>query len=170
MGKVSEAGGNIRESKLQCNGKFSLASAFEYVTFSAMDTSPSKQACHILIVDDEPQIHTVLGKLLDKEGYRVSHALGAEEAFQSVEAEKPDLVLLDIMMPKISGIEVCNRLKENPKTSDILILILSAKDAQADRIDGLTHGADDYVSKPFHLRSLVRKIQHMLNKNPKIKF
>ncbi len=118
----------------------------------------------ILIVDDEPQIHTVLGKLLEKEEYTVSHAHNAEETFKEIDRQKPDLILLDIMMPKVSGIEVCNRLKENPATKDILVLILSAKDAQADRIEGFTHGADDYVSKPFHLRSLVRKIQHMLQK------
>lgn len=116
----------------------------------------------ILIVDDEPQIHTVLGKILLKEGYQVSDAFSAEEAFSQIEKQKPDLIILDVMMPKVSGIDVCNRLKEDSKTKDILILILSARDAQADRIEGLTHGADDYVSKPFHLRSLVRKIQHML--------
>ena len=118
----------------------------------------------ILIVDDEPQIHTVLGKLLTREGYEIASAYSAEEAYRQIQTKKPDLILLDIMMPKVSGIEVCNTLKGDPKTKDILILILSAKDAQADRIEGLTHGADDYVSKPFHLRSLVRKIQHMLQK------
>lgn len=118
----------------------------------------------ILIVDDEPQIHTVLDKLLTTEGYSVSSALSAEEAFQAIEKKKPDLIILDVMMPKVSGIEVCNKLKGDPKTKDILILILSARDQQADRLEGLTHGADDYVSKPFHLRSLVRKIQHMLTK------
>lgn len=118
----------------------------------------------ILIVDDEAQIHTVIGKLLIKEGYEIADAFSAEEAFQKIEEKKPDLIILDIMMPKISGIEVCNRLKSDPKTRDILILMLSAKDAQNDRIEGLTHGADDFVSKPFHLRSLVRKIQHMLAK------
>lgn len=129
-----------------------------------MNEISKKNLPHILIVDDEPQIHTVLGKLLIKEGYQVSDAYNAEETFKQIERQKPDLVLLDIMMPKVSGIEVCNRLKENPETKDILILILSARDAQTDRLEGLTHGADDYVSKPFHLRSLVRKIQHMLSK------
>ncbi|OGQ06317.1 MAG: hypothetical protein A2W61_01635 [Deltaproteobacteria bacterium RIFCSPLOWO2_01_44_7] len=119
---------------------------------------------NILIVDDEPQIHTVLGKLLSKEGYEIESAYSAEEAFKKIALKRPSLILLDVMMPKVSGIEVCNRLKENPETKDILILILSARDAQADRLEGLTHGADDYVSKPFHLRSLVRKIQHMLQK------
>ena len=73
-------------------------------------------------------------------------------------------------LPSVSGIEVCNTLKSDPATKEILILIVSARDAQDDRIEGLTHGADDYVSKPFHLRSLIRKIAHMLAKNQQEKF
>ena len=118
----------------------------------------------ILLVDDEPQIHTVLGKILKNEGFRVESAYNAQEAYDKIANEKPDLILLDIMMPKVSGIEVCNKLKGDPSTKDILIVIVSARDGQADRIEGLTHGADDYISKPFHLRSLVRKIQHILTK------
>jgi len=123
-----------------------------------------------LIVDDEPEVHAVLGKMLAREGYAISSAYNAEEAFEKVKAARPDLIILDIMMPKISGIEVCNRLKGDPETKDILILIVSARDAQADRIEGLTHGADDYVSKPFLLRSLVRKIEHMLQKRREQEF
>jgi DNA-binding response OmpR family regulator len=124
----------------------------------------------ILIVDDEPEVHTVLGKMLVREGYAIQSAYSAEEAFEKVKSTKPDLIILDIMMPKVSGIEVCNKLKADPSTKDILILIVSARDAQADRIEGLTHGADDYVSKPFHLRSLVRKIEHMLQKRKEEEF
>ena len=124
----------------------------------------------ILIVDDEPEVHTVLGKMLIKEGYSIQSAYDAEEAFGKIKTQKPDLIILDIMMPRVSGIEVCNRLKGDPATKDILILIVSARDAQADRIEGLTHGADDYVSKPFHLRSLVRKIEHMLQKRREEEF
>ena len=124
----------------------------------------NRKTAHILVVDDEPDIHTVLGRLLTKEGYSVESAYSAEEAFKAIAETKPDLVILDIMMPKVSGIEVCNRLKSDPATQDIVILIVSARDAQTDRLEGLTHGADDYVSKPFHLRSLVRKIEHMLSK------
>ncbi len=124
----------------------------------------NSNAPRILVVDDEPDIHTVLGKLLSKEGYAVDSAYNAEEAYQAITENKPDLIILDIMMPKISGIEACNQLKADPATKDILILIVSARDAQADRLEGLSHGADDYVSKPFHLRSLVRKIEHMLTK------
>ena len=124
----------------------------------------NQKSNRILIVDDEPEVHTVLGKMLVREGYAIQSAFSAEEAFEKVKSSKPDLIILDLMMPKVSGIEVCNRLKADPNTKDILILIVSARDAQADRIEGLTHGADDYVSKPFHLRSLVRKIEHMLQK------
>jgi DNA-binding response OmpR family regulator len=132
--------------------------------------SINEQSNLILIVDDEPEVHTVLGKMLAKEGYAVSSAFSADEAFEKVKTARPDLIILDIMMPRISGIEVCNRLKGDSETKDILILIVSARDAQADRIEGLTHGADDYVSKPFHLRSLVRKIDHMLQKKREQEF
>lgn len=108
--------------------------------------------------------------MLVREGYAIQSAYSAEEAFEKVKSTKPDLIILDIMMPKVSGIEVCNKLKADPSTKDILILIVSARDAQADRIEGLTHGADDYVSKPFHLRSLVRKIEHMLQKRKEEEF
>lgn len=130
----------------------------------------NKERTRILVVDDEPEIHAVLGKLLVKEGFDVRSAYSADEAFRSIAEQKPDLVILDIMMPRVSGIEVCNRIKSEPATQDILVLIVSARDDQADRIDGLTHGADDYVSKPFHLRSLVRKVEHMLSKRNEAAF
>lgn len=128
------------------------------------------KSARILVVDDEPEIHAVLGKLLSREGFEVESAYSAEDAFKSIDSSKPDLIILDIMMPRVSGIEVCNKLKADPKTKDIMILIVSARDAQADRIEGLKQGADDYVSKPFHLRSLVRKIEHMLDKKKKQDF
>lgn len=129
-----------------------------------------ENASRILVVDDEPEIHAVLGKLLSREGFEVVSAYSAEEAFQAIAAGRPDLIILDIMMPRVSGIEVCNRIKSDPAMQDILVLIVSARDAQADRREGLQHGADDYVSKPFHLRSLVRKIEHMLDKKRKDDF
>ena len=74
------------------------------------------------------------------------------------------MVILDLMMPRISGMEVCRIIKSNPATKDILVLILTAKESQDDRIRGLEFGADDYVSKPFHLTTLTRKIEYMLAK------
>jgi DNA-binding response OmpR family regulator len=116
----------------------------------------------ILIVDDDPQVHKLISKMLPVEEYSVRSAYSASEAMDGVASARPDLIILDIMMPKISGIEVCNRIKANPETRDIRILILSAKDAQEDRIEGLAHGADDYIAKPFHMKHLIRKIEHML--------
>ena len=123
------------------------------------------EKAHILGVDDEPEIHTMLGKMLKREGFSVAHAYNAMEAYALIDQQKPHLIVLDIMMPQISGIEVCNKLKAGSLTKDILILIVSARDSQADRIEGLEHGADEYVSKPFHLRALLRKIEHMLQKH-----
>ena len=119
----------------------------------------------ILIVDDDPQVHKLISKMLPLEDYTIRSAYSATEAMTSIEGAKPDLVILDIMMPKVSGIEVCNKIKGNPETSNIMVLILSAKDAQEDRIEGLTHGADDYIAKPFHMQHLIRKIEHMLVKD-----
>lgn len=124
-----------------------------------------KRKYDILIVDDDAQVHKLISKMLPLESYTVRSAYSADEALKGIGAKKPDLVILDIMMPKVSGIEVCNKIKEDPLTRDIFVLILSAKDAQADRIEGLTHGADEYISKPFHMQHLVRKIEHMLLKN-----
>ncbi len=116
----------------------------------------------ILIVDDDPQIHKIISKMLSAETYSVRSAYSGTEALENVSRAKPDLIILDIMMPKVSGIEVCNKIKGAADTKDIMILMLSAKDAQADRIEGLAHGADEYISKPFHMRHLIRKIEHML--------
>ena len=116
----------------------------------------------ILIVDDDPQIHKLIAKMLPIDRYTVRSAYSAGEAIENIGRAKPDLVILDIMMPKVSGIEVCNTIKGNPETKDVMILILSAKDAQEDRLEGLARGADDYIAKPFHMQHLIRKIEHML--------
>ena len=117
-----------------------------------------------MIVDDDPQIHKLLSKMLGQDKFMVHSAYTADEATNAIEREKPDLIVLDIMMPKVSGIEVLNFVRENDSYKNTLILILSAKDAQDDRLDGLSHGADDYVAKPFHMKHLVRKIEHMIAK------
>lgn len=127
-----------------------------------MASSAVPMTWRILIVDDDPQLHKLLSKMLQEPQYGIASAFSASEAYEILAKEQPDLVILDIMMPKVSGIEVCNYIKSNPALKQIRILILSAKDTQMDRIDGLTHGADDYVAKPFHVRHLVRKIEHML--------
>jgi len=130
----------------------------------------NRKVARILVVDDEPEVHAVLGRMLAHAGYSVDAAYNAEEAYKAIEKHKPDVVLLDIMMPSVSGIEVCNKLRADEGNKDIIILIVSARDAQSDRIEGLSHGADDYISKPFHLKSLMRKIEHMLDKRDKKRF
>jgi len=125
-----------------------------------MDTRNTR----ILVVDDEPDVHVLLEKMLGSQGYTVDAAYSADEAFKVMEANRPDLIILDLMMPATSGLTMLERIREDDNLRDILVLIVSARDEQSDRIEGLSHGADDYVSKPFHLRSLVRKIEHMLDK------
>lgn len=121
----------------------------------------------ILIVDDDPTIHKLIARALPPTEYQTQSAYDATAALEGVSKNQPDLVILDLMMPRISGIEVCQQIKSDPKTKNILVLILSAKEGQDNRIKGLELGADDYISKPFHINSLVRKIEYMLlKKNP----
>lgn len=118
----------------------------------------------ILIVDDDPTIHKLIARALPPAEYQTQSAYDATTALEGVSKNQPDLVILDLMMPRISGIEVCQQIKSDPKTKNILVLILSAKEGQDNRIKGLELGADDYISKPFHINSLVRKIEYMLAK------
>jgi DNA-binding response OmpR family regulator len=118
----------------------------------------------VLIVDDDPTVHKLITKKLSSEIYHVQSVFDASSALSEVERVKPDLVILDLMMPRASGIEVCKAIKENRETRDVMVLILSAKETQDDRIRGLQLGADDYISKPFHLAALSRKIEYMLAK------
>ncbi len=118
----------------------------------------------ILIVDDDPTVHKLITKKLSSSQYDVQSVYDPQSAIQEMERRRPDLVILDLMMPKASGIEVCRSIKANVQTKDILVMILSAKESQDDRIRGLELGADEYISKPFHLAALTRKIEYMLSK------
>jgi len=118
----------------------------------------------ILIVDDDPQVHKILSTVLNKD-YEVELALDATQALGKMAVSRPDLIILDIMMPDMSGIELCQKIRSQSQANrGPLILMLSAKDTQTDRIKGLQYGADDYVTKPFHVSTLVHKIEHMLSK------
>jgi DNA-binding response OmpR family regulator len=116
----------------------------------------------ILIVDDEPNIVMSLEFLMRREGFGVKVARDGEEALDSVAAEQPDLVLLDVMMPKIDGFEVCRQLRANPALADMRIVMLSAKGREAEIKKGLTLGADGYVTKPFSTRDLVVQVKNLL--------
>jgi len=118
----------------------------------------------ILIIDDDLQVHRILSKILETKGYQILSAEDGEKGLAQFKKENPDFLILDLMMPNLSGFELCQKIREIPRSPKPLILILSAKEAQMDRRRCLELGADDFVSKPFHISSLVRKIDHMLSK------
>jgi DNA-binding response OmpR family regulator len=116
----------------------------------------------ILIADDEPSIVAALEFLLQRNDYEVRIARDGDEALQLIEAFRPDLVLLDVMMPQKSGYEVCARVRERPEWRDMKIVMLSARGRDAEVSRGLAAGADVYVIKPFSTRELMAKIEELL--------
>jgi two-component system alkaline phosphatase synthesis response regulator PhoP len=116
----------------------------------------------ILVVDDEIYIVHILDFSLGMEGYEVVTALDGEQALEKARTEKPDLIVLDIMMPKLDGYETCKALKQNPATHDIPVILLSAKGRNVDQKVGFEVGADDYITKPFSPRKLVERINAIL--------
>ena len=113
----------------------------------------------ILVVDDEPFCLKILKKRLELHNYEVITACGGHEAIDKVSSDKPDLILLDMMLPVISGLEVCKNLKSNPVYSPIPIIICSANIELAEEIAGSDISADDYISKPVDWEELINKIQ-----------
>ncbi len=118
----------------------------------------------ILIVEDEDALATLLQYNLEKEGYRVLFARDGEEGLLTAEERKPDLILLDWMLPKVSGIELCRRLRSRPETQNLPIIMLTARGEETDRIRGLDTGADDYVIKPFSMTELLARIRAVLRR------
>ena len=116
----------------------------------------------ILVVDDEIYIVHILDFSLGMEGYEVLTALDGEQALEKARAEKPDLIVLDIMMPKLDGYETCKRLKADPEIKDVPVILLSAKGRNVDLKVGFEVGADDYITKPFSPRKLVERINAIL--------
>ncbi len=116
----------------------------------------------ILIADDEQNIVISLEFLMKREGFEVSIAVDGEEAVDRIRSEKPDLVLLDVMMPKKSGFEVCQEVKADAGLSAVKILMLTAKGRDTEVAKGLALGADAYMTKPFSTKELVEKVRSML--------
>lgn len=116
----------------------------------------------ILVVDDEPHAIRALTFILKKEGYDVYSALNGEEAMARVRESKPDLMFLDVMMPRKNGFEVCQEIKGDPGLSDIYIIMLTAKGQEKDREKGLSLGADEFVTKPFSLTDIVARVRELL--------
>ena len=116
----------------------------------------------ILVVDDEVYIVHILDFSLGMEGYEVVTALDGEDALAKATEHRPDLIVLDIMMPKMDGYEACKRLKADPATRTIPVILLSAKGRNVDQKTGFEVGADDYITKPFSPRKLVERINQIL--------
>jgi len=119
---------------------------------------------YILVVEDEDALATLLDYNLMKEGFRVERAADGEEALLRVAEEPPDLVVLDWMLPKVSGVEVCRQLRAGAETRRIPVLMLTARGEEADKVRGLDTGADDYVVKPFAMSELVARIRALLRR------
>ncbi len=120
----------------------------------------------ILIADDEPNILLSLEYLMKREGFDVTVARDGQEAIDAIVSGHPDLVLLDVMMPKKSGLEVCQEVRANADLQDILILMLTAKGRDTDIAKGTAMGANAYVTKPFSTKELVLKVRAMLESGP----
>ena len=118
----------------------------------------------ILIVEDEAPLAELVRYNLESEGFRALTASDGEEALIVVDEEKPDLVILDWMLPKLSGIELCKQLRRRPETRELPIIMLTARSEEADRVRGLDSGADDYVTKPFSPKELIARVNAMLRR------
>jgi DNA-binding response OmpR family regulator len=116
----------------------------------------------VLIVDDEPNIIISVQFLMSREGFDVSCARDGEEALDAIRGQRPDLVVLDVMMPKRNGFEVCEAVRADPELAGVRILMLTAKGREADFDKGMKLGADAYLAKPFSTRELVQKVRELL--------
>jgi two-component system phosphate regulon response regulator PhoB len=119
---------------------------------------------YVLVMEDEDALATLLSYNLEKEGYRVVVASDGEEGMLQIEERLPDLVLLDWMLPKLSGIEVCRRIRGKSETRNMPIIMLTARGEESDRIRGLDTGADDYLTKPFSMSELFARIRAVLRR------
>jgi two-component system, OmpR family, phosphate regulon response regulator PhoB len=131
-----------------------------------MDASATNVAVkpHVLVVEDESALVEILRYNLEKEGFRVSAATDGEEALTAIAEQKPDLVVLDWMLPLVSGLEICRQLRRKPETRDLPVIMLTARGEETDRVRGLEIGADDYITKPFSPGELVARVRAVLRR------
>jgi two-component system phosphate regulon response regulator PhoB len=133
-------------------------------TGSARTDSPQMSNAHILVVDDEPDISALVAYHLARESYRVRTASSGPEAIRAAELERPDLIVLDLMLPGMSGLQVLEELRRRPETQEIPVILLTARREEQDRIEGLRLGADDYVAKPFSPQELILRVGAVLRR------
>jgi len=127
------------------------------------DSQFSESKNTIMVVDDDPDLVTVLTIMLEQTDYTVRHAYSGMQLFSGLEGQKPDLIVLDLMMPHMSGLEVLDRLKANQETSSIPVILLTAQGEFEDIISGYKKGADYYITKPFTKSQLVNSIDAILS-------
>ena len=125
-------------------------------------------ASKILIVEDEPDIVELLVYNLHQAGFETNAVLNGADALEQVKIQQPDLVLLDLLLPEVDGLEVCRTLKRDPETTGIPIIMLTAKGEAIDRIVGLELGADDYITKPFSPREVLLRVRAVLRRAPNL--
>ena len=125
-------------------------------------------ASKILIVEDEPDIVELLVYNLDQAGFKTDAVLNGADALERVKIEPPDLILLDLLLPEVDGLEICRTLKRDPETASIPIIMLTAKGEAIDRIVGLELGADDYITKPFSPREVMLRVRAVLRRAPNV--
>jgi len=119
---------------------------------------------HVLVVEDDKSLADVLTYNLDQAGYQVSVARDGQDGLTQAEVKIPDLVLLDLMLPVVDGLDVCRRLRASAVTRDILIVMLTAKSEESDQVVGFNLGADDYITKPFSIRVLLERVKALLRR------
>ncbi len=119
---------------------------------------------HVLIIEDDRSLSEVLSYNLEQAGYAVSVAHDGQDGLNQAQHKSPDVVVLDLMLPVIDGLEVCRRLRANPSKGDVLVIMLTAKSEETDQVVGLAMGADDYVTKPFSVKVLLERIKALLRR------
>ena len=118
----------------------------------------------ILIVDDEQDIADLVSYNLEKEGYATIKAYDGGDVLKTVKTQKPDLVILDLMLPHMNGLDICRAIRANPETVNLPIIMLTAKADEVDKIIGLEIGADDYMTKPFSVKELIARVRTVLRR------
>src|SRR5262245_19214683 len=127
-----------------------------------------RPAGRVLVVEDDPDVAVLIRYNLVREGYEILQAAGGAEALRLAREETPDLMLLDLMIPQLNGWEVCRRLKQDPATRAIPIIIVTARVEEGDKVLGFELGADDYVTKPFVVRELIARIQAVIRRSRRV--
>jgi len=132
-------------------------------------STDNQPASTVLVIDDEENIIELIKLGLKYEGFQVESAPDGPQGLAAAQRQNPDLIILDLMLPGMDGLEVCRRLRTNPTTRDIPILMVTAKDEVRDRVAGLDTGADDYLPKPFSFEELVARIRAILRRQSRSK-